>query len=507
MKNNPLTIPYRLQTIEDIKTALQGNLISEADFLRLLAFAEKKTIHQPWAFKKARKKVSKTFIKIDEEKIRDVKINIVQAADLSMIAQYPLIKESLPWMNEVLQYENLFQFFHSFPLEIRKKYLLEQIPALPTAMYSVLLAIRKFLKRELVVYVKARKTSTISLARFKQSLVALTVFDPANEDVLHALKKQEIGEDSPLHQNAVAEILFARLPKTIQGLLTRNPVSLVPKLSAKMSSLHLNSRQIINLMGFIHGNISPDNLYKALNRIDGVAMKMSITSEQKDKLHNYIESMKKNMDRAPSAYRTLFLGSELETYQKLYRPTRVMKEEETVTERIIRQYTQTISLDFYPTKDFFDLIKAKFSGDCTDTYLGEKQLMTPPFFNIRIFKDDRWIGNIYMLDFSEGHECLIIDRIQIPREVQALFNRFFNDLKEVLIEMLQDVRYRYILMPLRISNHGTAQKSFNAFKKKLSKKEKYFDTPWRDNFESLNTGKDYYVFHKTIGADTIPRIQ
>ncbi len=432
---------------------------------------------------------------------------LLLSADLSMIAQYPLIKESLPWMNDVLQHDTLFQFFYSFPLEIRKKYLLEQLPALPTEMYSSLLAIRKFLKRELVVYVKARKTSTISLVQFKQCLVALTVFDPTNEDVLLALKKQEIREDSPLHQNAVAEILFARLPKTIQGLLTRNPVSLIQKLSAKMSSLHLSPRQIINLMGFIQRDKSPDNLYKALNRIDGVAMKISITNEQRDKLHNYIESMKKNMDRAPSAYRTLFLGPELETYQKLYRPIRVMKEEETVTERIIRQYTQTISLDFYPTKDFFDLIKAKFSSDCTNTYLGEKQLMTPPFFNIRIFKEDRWVGNIYMLDFSEEHECLIIDRIQIPREMQALFNRFFNDLKDVLVEMLQDVRYRYILMPLTISNHDTAQKSFNAFKKKLSKKEKFFDTPWTDNFESLKTKKNYYVLHKTIGADAIPKFQ
>ena len=59
---------------------------------------------------------------------------------------------------------------------------------------------------------KLIKTSTLSLVQFKKSLVALTVFEPSNEDVLLALKTEKTNENSPLHQNAMAEILFARLP-------------------------------------------------------------------------------------------------------------------------------------------------------------------------------------------------------------------------------------------------------------------------------------------------------
>lgn len=495
MKDHPLKIPYRLETIEDIHKALQSELLEMTEYKRLLHFAKENAYEKPPALIKAKKKVAKEFIVVNEDKIRDVKINMCEVANLPLIAQYPLVMESIPWVDDIIRHENLFHFIHSFPLEIRKRMLLEQRPESPASMYSAVLAIRRLLKRELVVYIKAHKTSALSPVQLKKSLVALTVFDPVNEDVLLALKTEKTGEDSPLYQNAMAETLFARLPKTIQGLLNGNAKALIPKLSLKMSNLKLSSRHIMNLLGYVDNRISSNEFYQALDRIDGVAMKISIPQESKNKLHHYIESMKKNMDRAPSVYRALFLSPELETWQKLYRPFRVMKSEETVTQRTIRQYTVTNHLEFYPTKDHFDLIKSRFSGDCTDTYLGERQLMTPCFFNIRIFKNDHWIGNIYILDFCEENDSLIIDRIQIPRELKASYHQFFDYLKEVLIEMFEDVRYQYILMPLKISNHGSIQKSFNQYKKKLLRKEKW-STPRVAHFESLSDNKRYYILHK-----------
>ena len=501
LMNDILAIPYRLETLEDINNALHGDLLNGVDYKRLLHFAKETTLHKPHALIKSKKKVTKDFTIVDEEKIRDVKINISEVADLPLIPQYPLIEEDLPWIDDIICHENIFHFFHSFPLEIRKHFLLEHRPDSPAAMFSAILAIRKVLKKDLIVYVKAHKPSTLSLVQFKKSLVALTVFEPKNEDVLLALKTEKTDENSSLHQNAVAEILFARLPRTIQLLLNINANIMVKRLSLKMTHLKLSSRYIINLMGYINKtNITFDSLYKALNRIDGVAMKISIPQESQKKLHDYIESMKKNMHRAPLVYRTLFLNPVLETYQKLYRSTKVIKPEKTitrtVTERTVRRYTKLSTLDFYATKDFFDLIKSKYSRDCTNTYLGERQLMTSCFFNIRIFKGKKWIGNIYMLDFCEEHDSLIIDRIQIPRQIKASYLQFFDYLREVLIEMFEDVRYKYILMPLRISNHGTIQKIFNAYKKKLTKKANFIDSTFADRFESLNGKKTYYVLHK-----------
>lgn len=505
MKNNPLEIPYRLETIEDVTNAKNGDLFGITDYKRLVHFAQEKTIQQPPALLKSKKKVTKDFMIFVEEKIRDVKIDFTEVADLPLIAQYELIEESIPWIDDIIRHETIFHFFHSFPLEIRKRFLLEHLPDVPSSMFSAVLAIRKLLRKDLVVYIKAQKTSTLSLVEFKKSLVALTVFDSRNEDILDALKTEKTDENRALHQNAMAEILFARLPNMIQGLLIKNPNIMVQKLSLKMSRLNLSSRNIISLMGYINKkNLTFDNLHKALNKIDGMAQKISIPQESQNKLHDYIEAMKKNMDRAPSVYRTLFLKPELETYKKLYRPTKVIKPEtiviKTVTERTVGKYMQLSTLDFYATKDFFDLLKAKYSKDCTDTYQGEHQLMTPYFFNIRIFKGKKWVGNIYMLDFCEEHSSLVIDRIQIPRHREASYHQFFDYLKEVLIEMFEGVHYEYILMPLKISNHDRIQNIFHQYKKKLSKKEKLFFSPWARHFESLGTNKRFYVLHERSQA-------
>ena len=490
-------IPYRLETVEDITRALDSDLLKMGtDYRLLLSWAKNTTLHRPPAFVLAKNKVTKDFIVIREEKIQDVKITFSEVAKLPLVVEYPEVKDRLPWIEDIIRHENLFQFFHSFPLEIRKRCLLEHLPDSPTAMYSAMLAIRKLLRRELIVYVKAKKTSTLSLVQLKQSLVALTIFTPNNEDVLYALKEVKKDADSPLRQNAMAEILFARLPRTIHELLTKDAESYARKLSSKLAKLKFSSRQIINLMGYFRQCKRFDDLSKALNRIDGVAMKISISRESKDRLHDYIESLKKNIERAPFLYRTFFLGPELETCQKLYHSIKVMQSEETVTERIVKHYTRLSSLDFYPTKDYLDFLKGQISNDCTGTHLGEQHLLTPQFFNIRIFKGGNWIGNIYMLDFCQEHRSLIIDRIQIPRDLNVFYYQFFDSLKDVLINMFEGVDYEYILMPLSISNHGTIQDIFNEYRRKLSKKARIFDSPYADHFESLRGRKSYYVFHK-----------
>mgnify|MGYP001309308990 FL=1 len=163
MKDHPLEIPYRLETIEDINKAVRSELITMVDQARLLHFAREKTFEKPQALVKARKKATKEFIRIDEEKIRDVQISFSEATHLPLISQHPLIIESMPWINDIIRHENLFDFFHAFPPDIRKRLQIEQIPELPTAMYVTVLAIRKLLKKELIVYVKAHRTATLSL--------------------------------------------------------------------------------------------------------------------------------------------------------------------------------------------------------------------------------------------------------------------------------------------------------------------------------------------------------
>ncbi len=548
MNNNPLEIPYRLETTEDVETARDKGILGEVDYKRLLNYAKEKPLHRPHALTNARKKVTKDFTLVDEIKIQEAKISIREVANLPAeifetpksvtkitrevvhlppVNQYPLILESIPWIDDIVSHKDMLSFFLNYPPDIRKQLLLENGVSSPGSMYASIMAIRRLLKKCLVVYVKAQKTSILSLIQLKQSLVALTVFDPRNEDVLLALKTEKTDENSPIQQNALAEVLFCRLPRIIDGLLSITTSSLTRKLNLKMSRLQLSTRHIINLMSYFNHKTGPDDLFKTLDRICGVAMKMNIPQESKDRLLDYVDSMKKNMERAPLVYRTLFLSSELETCRKLYKPVRLLmimerkeenpspklkasrklnqpatvpevtkKKKETLKEKTDPQFTWVKTLDFYATKDFFDLVKAKFSKDCTDTYLGERQLMTDHFFNIRVFRKEKWIGNIYMLDFCDQYASLIVDRIQMPRERKALYHRFFDDLKDVLIEMFKDVHYGYILMPVKISNHGTIQKLYNQYRRKLTKKEMLI-SPRMDQFESI-AGNTFYVLHKRV---------
>jgi hypothetical protein len=421
-------------------------------------------------------------------------------ANLPLVDHYPLIIDAIPWVHDIACHENLFQYFHSLPMEIRARCLVAPIPDSPTGMYASVLAIRKLLRREMVVYLKAQKASILSLAQLKQSLVALTLFAANNEDVLRALKTEKTDGSGQIHQNAVTEILFARLPQTIRGLLTRDAASISRKLSSKMSKLRFTPRQIMNLMGYVKPSMTFDDLLTALDRINGVATKISATQESKDRLHDYIASLKRNIQRAPLLYSTLFLAGELGIYQQLYRPAKVMRAEEIVSNRTINHYTRLSTLDFYPTKDYLDYLKGNISNDCTGADLGGKHLLTPQFFNIRIFKDDAWIGNIYMLDFCQDQGSLLIDRIQIPRSLNVFYGQFFDSLRDMLIEMFDGVQYQYILMPMSISNHGTIQDVFNEYKKKLAKKVKIFDAPYSGHFESLMGRKSYYVLHKRTEA-------
>jgi len=550
MNNNPLEIPYRLETTEDVEIARDSGIIGDVDYKRLLNYAKEKPLHRPNALTNARKKVTKDFILVDEVKIQEAKISIREVANLPLFdqnppipestpelkrrwangfpQQYPLILESIPWIDDIVSHKDIFSFFLNFPPDVRKQLLLENGVSSPSSMYASMMAIHKLVKKCLVVYVKAQKTTILSLLQLKQSLVALTVFDPRNEDVLVALKTEKTDENSGIQQNALAEVLFCRLPRIIDGLLSITTSSLIRKLNLKMSRLQFSTRHIINLMGYFNHKTGPDDLFRTLDRICGVASKMNIPQESKDRLLDYIDSMKKNMERAPSVYRTLFLSPGLETCRKLYQPTRLLviterkeenpspklktsrklnqpatvplvtkKKKETIKEKTDPQFTRVKTLDFYATKDLFDLVKAKFSKDCTDTYLGERQLMTDRFFNIRIFRKQKWVGNIYMLDFCDQHASLIVDRIQMPRERKALYHRFFDDLKEVLIEMFKDVNYQYILMPLKISNHGTIQKVYNTYRKKLTKKANWIESRV-DQFESLNGTKTFYVLHERV---------
>jgi hypothetical protein len=221
-----------------------------------------------------------------------------------------------------------------------------------------------------------------------------------------------------------------------------------------------------------------------MEKVSSIARKI-LSAEKADLIDDYITGLKHQVGALKSLYDDLFLSPELGQMRKLHVPTKLGRTEHSYHEKIIRTRTHLATLTFYPTKDFMDMCKSRFSGDCTSASLSEQQLATPEFFNIRIFRQDVWIGNIYMLDYTASHGVLLVDRVQIPRKFDASYLNFFGHLREIFQEMFSSVEYQKVLLPIRISNHGSIQKAWNQYRKKL--KNERIDLPATSgkHFESL----------------------
>ena len=105
-----------------------------------------------------------------------------------------------------------------------------------------------------------------------------------------------------------------------------------------------------------------------------------------------------------------------------------------------------------------------------------------------------------MLDFTDKQGFLLIDRIQIPRDLRVLYHRFFDHLREALEELFIDVPYKSIIVPMAISNHKTLQNVFNSYRKKLPSVSVDFGNHGSKSFESIFKRQKYYVLTGKEGA-------
>ena len=146
--------------------------------------------------------------------------------------------------------------------------------------------------------------------------------------------------------------------------------------------------------------------------------------------------------------------------------------------RIVKNAVPTgVSLTLYPTKDYFDYFKSIGSDDCTlRNDLSAKHLQHPRFFNIRIYANwtkhsseiNRWIGNIYCLDYTKKgnkhvENIIVLDRIQINRSAKFFPISFFKSFMESLSQLLQANEKYTVIGPTRISNYKFINSSYKSY--------------------------------------------
>ena len=488
-------VPYRIESLQAISAAIRTNFLGIGSlYLSMYELAKRVgDLDIPPAMSNAREFVEKSFLQVDEEKIRECGLEYREVADLPLVSHSSLIEAAVPWAVEFAGHDTLFDALRSFPEEVRRLCRLGGAENLLGAYESVQ-AIRCLLQSEILAYVRTRRTRRVGLEDLKRLMVAYTLHQPGNEDVLQALRKSMRREpNGSLRQNAVAELLFCRLPRLVEGLTRVDPRLIRAKLLRKLGRIDLTAAQRTNLIGLFEPSTGEWDLLPTLERIRSVAGRIVLADEARRRLCDFIVSLRDEVLRIRRLYDLWFLTSELRRMRKIYTPRNVMECRIAVEESLVRRVVDEITLSFYPTKDWLDLCKGKTSSDCTNWHLGREHLLAPPFFNVRIFRGSDWIGNIYMLDFTRQNGWLLVDRIQIPRGIEAGYVRFFDYLREVFEELFEGVEYEGILMPLRISNHASIQKAFNDYKEKLERRSVRFPSRYRRSFESLSGGGGYYL--------------
>lgn len=494
-----LAISYRLETKSDIVKAMQSNLLGLGDqYEKILEFASTTKLHKPIAFKKAREVVQMDFSIVKQKIFRECKVTYEEIADLDFINHFSTIESRIPWINELADYDGAISYLRCLPESIITIFAKGPFPTEPTKIFEAFTSFRKLLHREVLYYAKARKTRHFDIDQLKKAMVCLTLFEQQNGDVLNGIREGiRHHANRLLYENAVAELLLSRLPGWIDHFIILDPKVIRQKFISRINRLSMSQRQKTNLYGYFRVDAKRENLKYIFRDIISVSQRMNIPDDVKKRIHDYLSSLERTFKTVDRIYSDLFLDKDLLTLKRLHVPRNVMKSRLTYMDSILKAATYKTTLMFYPTKDYLDLYRGLASSDCTvKTVLGQEHLRIPNFFNVRIFKDSNWVGNIYLLDFTLDHGVILIDRIQMPRETAAEFIKFFDHLKEVLQEMFRDVSFKEVLMPIKISNHDKLQRSYNIYRERLARRNIELQNSLSYFFEGLNRMNNYYVLYE-----------
>ena len=493
-----LELPYRLETLEDIREAMRINVFGLEDrhFRSALRLARGLCLEKPDALLRAKPVATREFFTLRRETVRSERAVIEEALmALPLVFRFQLIEGSILWAREVAGQEDLFSCLKGLIPKGAELFGLDAGELTPIRAYQSGIKIRRTLKRQLLHFARTGRPKEMDRDDLKKTLVAFVLFDPRNEDLLKAFRVSMAENREDIYQNALAELLFRRIPSLIDGA-TLLPARLIRgKFIAKLESMKLRANHRTHLLGYFPPEARQDEMAGILERIGSVIAGSTVAAEQKKRLADYVQSLRLTIDRGSILYRSLFLNSDLENMRLLHRSVPLLQTVVRYEERIVQTHMQSETLSFYPTKDYFDLCKGLFSNDCVDLSLSKRQLKVRNHFNVRIFQgkqDGFWIGNLYFLDMTRENGCLILDRIQIPREMKRNYHNFFGNLKNVLKELFEEVNYDAVVTPFAISNHAGVQRLYNICSKALPTKTVLFDAPYCHLFESLSRQQTTY---------------
>ena len=151
-------------------------------------------------------------------------------------------------------------------------------------------------------------------------------------------------------------------------------------------------------------------------------------------------------------------------------------------------------ISLFPCKDLHDFFKGMYSGDCSqEISLAKEHLLAPRFFNIRVFDHRKWVGNIYMLDYSD-QKTLIVDKIQIKSSTSVKSPGFVKRIMDLLSLTLRTNNGFTLIGPSSgISNYDHIEKQYVSYRAKRKQVQFTFDNEDRKIFECAKSSRFYIL--------------
>ncbi len=501
-----LEVPHRMEKASDILLAMQHDILGlgKKTYQKLLDLEKDiPVIDRPAAVLKA-VSVTKEFFLLKERKITHLLETYDQSKAFNSIGNSELINEQFPELERLIDPEFLSEYVASADSDNYSRRLRGHARALNRHRL-----LHEIIMDEIRAVIKCSQAKSMTIKELKRVIAATALHDYRNKDVLQALKLAMEMNNPILRGNAVAELLFTRIPAYIRSHFTDDPkviVSLRQRLLSKISKVKGPPNLKIALFHLAprSNTRKKDDFIAMMNRLLSFIEKTEIVDEEsKISVRSFIQNVTGEIRRLDSIYKKLFLTEkELQDVYGLYRPNnRLVTCNMQHIERIIYEHCDIQKLYMYPCKDYLDLEKYRWSHDCSKDTLGVNQLRTPQFFNVRLFKNDKeYCGNIYMLQMEcDSRIYLLVDRIQTA-SFDTRYVMFYDTLKDAFQKMFRDLSFNEILLPdINVSNNASLNKLFHDSKKKYIKKKVSFDLhdDMRRNFECLRSDSFHVLYSKT----------
>lgn len=492
-KDTPLEVPHKMERASDIMLAMQHDVLGlgEKTYKKLLDFEGKMPIDKPAALLHA-KPVSREIYVLKERRITQQLESYKQSRALNSISDSALINAQFPEIEELIDPECLNNYTVPASGETCSNRLRGHAYTLKRDRM-----LHDHVKGELRSIMHCSQTRIMPHKELKRLITALTLHNNRNTDIVQALKIALANQHPVLRENALAELLFKRIPDYVRSHFANDAkmmISMRQKLLSKLSKISGPANLKIALFHLTPraNTRKKDDFIAMTSRLLSFIEKTAVIDEEsKTNARSFIHNMIGEIKRLESMYPSLFLEEkELQDLFALYKPNNSL-----VTcnmqhvERTIWEHCSSQTLYMYPCKDYLDIEKYRWSGDCSHGSLGMDHFSTPQYFNIRLFRDDKtYCGNIYMLQLEhDSKQYLLIDRIQTT-EIYAQYVHFYKSLKDAFLEMFQEFPFHEILLSnSAASNNKSLNEIYHNTKKGFPKVHIPFNLPdkMRSHFESL----------------------